>query len=74
MFFPGVKTSPINPASASPSTGIIDLTNGRSGLNRATAAAVVTVRVLEAGEPLVGVTLAGLNAQLAWLGRVLQLN
>jgi hypothetical protein len=51
-----------------------DEPEGRSGVSRATAAPVVTVNVLELGDPLVGVTLAGLNAQLASLGRTPQLN
>ena len=48
--------------------------NGRSGLSLAVAAAVVTVSVLETGEPPEGVTLAGVNEQAAWLGRVPQEN
>jgi phage tail tape-measure protein len=65
------------PAMASPPAGIhggIDGPNGRSMLSVAVAPAVVTVNVLETGEPPDGATLDGENAHAAIPGNVPQEN
>jgi hypothetical protein len=73
----GAKAKPITPAMASPPAGIHGGSDGpecRSGLSMATAAPVVTVNVLEAGEPPEGVALAGENEQAACAGSAPQEN
>ena len=65
------------PARASPPAGIHGGSDGvecRFGLSAAVASTVVTVNVLETGEPPDGVTLAGENEQAAWAGSAPQEN
>ena len=61
------------PARASPPAGNHGGSEGRRlGFSIAEEVAVVSVIVVEAGEPPDGVTLAGANEQAAWLGNVPQ--
>ncbi len=69
--FLGAKAIPMAPATASPPAGIHGGSDGVEcslGWSAAVAVAVVTVNVLEAGEPPEGVALAGENEHAAWAG------
>ena len=62
---------PMAPAKASPPAGIQGGNDGADrwlGLSAATTVAVVTVNVLEAGEPPEGVVVAGENEQAVCAG------
>ena len=75
QIFLGVKARPMIPAMASPpagSHGGSDGLEGRSGFSMAEEAAVVSVIVVEVGEPPDGVTLVGEKEQTASLGSVPQ--
>jgi hypothetical protein len=79
LILAGAKARPTTPARATPPAGIHGLDGSLDGptgpgLSVAVAAAVVTVSVLETGEPPDGATLAGENEQVARLGSVPQEN